>query len=79
MKYLPKRYKGRTKAHLASLYYRLAGEYSSRGDRGRAVINVLKYFGASPRNRAISFPHALHISFPRVISRVKSLLGGKPS
>jgi glycosyltransferase involved in cell wall biosynthesis len=79
LKYLPKRYKGQIKAHLASLFYRLAGEYGSRGDKGRAVINVFKCIGASPRNRTIPFRHALHISFPRVISRVKSLMGGKTS
>jgi glycosyltransferase involved in cell wall biosynthesis len=77
LKNLPRKNKGQIKSHLASLFYRLAGEYSSRGNRSRAVINVLKSISASPRHRAIPFRHALHISFPRVTSRVKSLMGGK--
>jgi glycosyltransferase involved in cell wall biosynthesis len=79
LKYLPRKYKGQVKSHLASLFYRLAGEYSSRGNRSRAVINVVRCISASPRNRAIPFRHAVHISFPRVISRLKSFMGGKIS
>jgi len=78
-KYLPKRYKGQIKSHLASLYYRLAGEYSSRGDKVRAVISVVKCLGANPRTRAMPLRHVLYISFPGVISRMKSLMGGKTS
>jgi len=76
-RYLPREYKGRIKSHLAALFYRLADEYNSRGDRAKAVISAFRCLGANPADQAILIRHVLDISFPRFISRVKSLKGGK--
>jgi glycosyltransferase involved in cell wall biosynthesis len=78
-KHLPKKYRAQIKSHLASLFYQLANEYNSRGDKGKAVISAFKCLGANPRDQAILVRHVLDISFPRFISRVKSLLGWKTS
>jgi glycosyltransferase involved in cell wall biosynthesis len=78
-KYLPRKHSAQIKSHLASLFYKLADQYNSRGEKRNALVSALRSLGANPGDQAILVRHVKEISYPRFIARIKALLGGKSS
>ena len=75
--YLPARYKSQINTRRASLFYNLAHDYSIQGDKPRALISAAKSLAANPGESSVSFRYLLHLLFPGLVSRLKSLAGSK--
>jgi glycosyltransferase involved in cell wall biosynthesis len=73
--YLPKKYEGQIRSHLATLFYKLSEIYNGRHQKVKALINVGKSLATYPRNNTISSRYVIHVLFPGLISRLKSRMG----
>ncbi len=78
-RYLPDKYRRQAKSHVASLFGRLADEYSAGGQKTKALVSVARSFVASPGQSTISYRRVPHILVPGVVSRLKALMGSKSS